>query len=490
MLDWRGFQFFMEGRAMLAEDLLAEYAKKAPIPVMLRGILENVLAPQRLDAIFESQAEQQYTRKLTFAMVVDLMCRVVTRVQPSLRAAYQERIEAFPVGERAVYDKINGVEPQVSAALLRTTARELEVVLRTLGQVAPPAVPGHRLKIVDGNHFSATDRRLRLLRGGGPPLPGQALAVLDPALGLVIDLFPCEDGHAQERSLLPEVLQTVEVNDLWLEDRNFCTTGFLFGIHQKQAAFLVRQHANALHWELVGERRLLGRTDRGQVYEQAVRLSNEQGQQLLVRRITIVLDQPTRDGETELHLLTNLPQEAAEGLLLARLYLLRWLIETAFAELTVPLSCEIKSLGSPPAAIFAFATAVVCYNAIQVLKAAISAAHQPAPAPTVNTAPPATAPTPRSLRDELSLYYIANEVSTLWRGIDLLTPQSLWDEQFGKLTARELADRLRTLAARVNLSAIRKRLPSKRPPKRTSASKPGSHVSTAKVLAGVPPRPK
>jgi hypothetical protein len=488
VMDWKGILFFWEDRAMVSEELLAEYSKKAPVPVMLRGILENVLAPQRLNSIFESQAEKQYTRKLTFAMIVQLMCRVVTRVQPSPRAAYRERAADFPVGQRAVYDKINGVEPRVSAALVRSTARELELVLRTLGQVAPPAVPGYRLKIVDGNHFAATDRRLRLLRGGGPPLPGQALAVLDPALGLVIDLFPCEDGHAQERSLLPEVLKTVEAGDLWVEDRNFCTTGFLFGIHEKNAAFLVRQHARALRWELVGERRYLGRTDRGQVYEQAVRIWNEQGQELQARRITIVLDQPTRDGETELHLLTNLPPEAADGLLLAEVYLRRWLIETAFADLTVPLACEIKSLGSPPAAIFAFATAVVCYNAIQLLKASIAAVHEPSPA----AAPVAPSPSvpARSIRDELSMYHIANEVSTMWRGIDLMTPQRLWDEKFGKLTTHELADHLRMLAAKVNLNAFRKRPPSKRPSKRTSLSKPGSHVSTARILAGIPPRPK
>jgi hypothetical protein len=328
-------------------------------------------------------------------------------------------------------------------------------------------------------------------------LPGQALAVLDPALGLMIDLFPCEDGHAQERSLLPEVLKTVEAGDLWLEDRNFCTTGFLFGIHEKNAAFLVRQHGNALHWKLVGERHLLGRTERGLVYEQVVLLSNERGQQLRARRITIELDQPTRDGETELHLLTNLPEEAADGLLLARLYLLRWRIETAFAELTVPLACEIKSLGSPPAAIFTFATAVVCYNAIQVLKAAIVAVHQPTTVADESPAspppdPPAspTPPAPRSLRDELSMYSIAHEVSSLWRGIDIMTPQSLWDEQFAKLTPSELTDRLRILAGHVNPRALRKRPPSKRTQKRTSPSKPGSHVSAAKVLAGVPPKPK
>jgi len=490
-MDWReAFQFFPEGRAMLAEDLFGEYAKKAPVPLMLRGVLENVLAPQRLNAIFEAQAQQQYTRELTFAMVVDLMCQVVTRVQPSLNAAHIQRQDQLPVGKRAVYDKVNGVEANVSAAFVRVTARELEVVLRTLDQVAPPMVSGYRLKIVDGNHFSATDRRLRLLRGGRPPLPGQALAVLDPALGLVIDLFPCEDGHAQERSLLPKVLMTVARNDLWLEDRNFCTTGFLFGIHQRDAAFLVRQHANALKWELIGERRPLGGTETGQVFEQAVRLRNEQGENLMVRRITVELDRPTRDGETVLHLLTNLPEEVADGRLLAGLYLRRWLIETAFAELTVPLACEIKSLGSPSAAIFAFSTAVVCYNAIQVLKAAIAATHQPSPVPVGDPPPSPAAPGPRPLRDELSLYYIANEVSGHWRSIDLLIPPDLWKDRFGELTPPELAGYLRSMAANVNLGAFRKRPPSKRPPKRMSASKPASHVSTAQVLAGVPPKPK
>ncbi len=68
--------------------------------------------------------------------------------------------------------------------------------------------------------------------------------MLDQALGLATDIFPCEDGHAQERSLLPEVLETVQAGDLWIGDRNFCTTGFIFGIESKQAFFLVRQHQN------------------------------------------------------------------------------------------------------------------------------------------------------------------------------------------------------------------------------------------------------
>jgi hypothetical protein len=34
-----------------------------------------------------------------------------------------------------------------------------------------------------------------------------------------------EDGHAQERSMIAQVLQLVEADQLWIEDRNFCTLG-------------------------------------------------------------------------------------------------------------------------------------------------------------------------------------------------------------------------------------------------------------------------
>src|SRR4029450_9972645 len=42
----------------------------------------------------------------------------------------------------------------------------------------------------------------------GRALPGKALVVYEPALGVVTDVFPCENGHAQERSLFGAVLDT------------------------------------------------------------------------------------------------------------------------------------------------------------------------------------------------------------------------------------------------------------------------------------------
>ena len=53
---------------------------------------------------------------------------------------------------------------------------------------------------------------------------------MDPELGLARQVFLTPDGHAQERSLLDDVLQTVRERDLWMADRNFCTMKFLFAI--------------------------------------------------------------------------------------------------------------------------------------------------------------------------------------------------------------------------------------------------------------------
>jgi hypothetical protein len=93
---------------------------------------------------------------------------------------------------------------------------------------------------------------------------------------LVVDVFPCEDGHAQERSLLGEVLQTVNAKEVWIADRNFCTRGFLSGIAQRQAYFLIREHKN-LPWQALEPLLPVGETETGKVFEQPVQLTDEAG---------------------------------------------------------------------------------------------------------------------------------------------------------------------------------------------------------------------
>ena len=50
-----------------------------------------------------------------------------------------------------VYNKINGIEPNVSAELVRYSAAQLEQVIGQFGVTKPEVVPGYQVKICDGN---------------------------------------------------------------------------------------------------------------------------------------------------------------------------------------------------------------------------------------------------------------------------------------------------------------------------------------------------
>jgi hypothetical protein len=130
------------------------------------------------------------------------------------------------------------------------------------------------VKILDGNCLEASERRLEVLREvQAGALPGKSLVVYEPTSGLISDVFPCEDGHAQERSLLGQVLETVHAGDLWIQDRNFCTCAFLCGIDSRGAGFITRQHAG-LPFEVITTLRPGGRIETGQVAEQRVQVGD------------------------------------------------------------------------------------------------------------------------------------------------------------------------------------------------------------------------
>jgi hypothetical protein len=108
----------------------------------------------------------------------------------------------------------------VSAALLRETAAELGQLIQQMGGSSPPLLAGYETQVLDGNALAATEHRLNVLQAvSAAPLPGKSLVVLDPASRLAVDIFPCEDGHAQERRLFPQVIATVEAGQLWIADR-------------------------------------------------------------------------------------------------------------------------------------------------------------------------------------------------------------------------------------------------------------------------------
>ena len=450
---------------MVLDDIFERFARQSPVTVMARAALEHALSPQAIDALFDRTAERQYTRTLLFSSVVDLMGTVVAKIQPAVNAAYRAKAEALGVSLRAVYDKLERLEPGLSAELVRHTARTLKPVVTAMGGERAAWLPGYQVKILDGNHLAGTEHRLKELRAiGAGALPGHALVVLDPRAMLVTDVFPCEDGHAQERSLLGSVLETIRAGEVWIADRNFCTTGFLFGIDRRGGHFVIRQHAATLHIEWMGERRSRGRSETGAVFEQEMRLDDGDGGTMVVRRITVELDTPTRDGETEVHILTNLPADAADALAIAGLYRRRWTVEAAFGELATCLNGEVNTLGYPKAALFAFCVALVSYNVMSVVKAALRSVHG------------------EEAVEGLSFYYLADEVAGTHRGMMIAIPEDEW-AVFHGLTAAAFGKILLDLAAGVRLSAYRKQVrgPKRPQPKRESGAKI-KHVSTAKLL--------
>jgi hypothetical protein len=451
---------------MLLGKVFERFASGSPLTVMLRGTLEYALRPELLNQLFAETATRQYTHKLLFSTLVDVTALVVCRIHRSHHAAYQADPATVGASLRALYDKLDHTEPAVSAALVHHVGERLIPVVEQLQAGLAPRLPGYRMRILDGNHLAATQHRIKELRPLRPgPLPGQALVVLDPQWLMITDVVPCEDGHAQERALLADILPLVQPKDVWVGDRNFCTTDFLFGIAAREGFFVIRQHAQTLHWQLKGKRRSCGRSETGEVYEQAIELTDERGNILTARRVTVALDTPTRDGDTEIHILTNIPGEDADALAIAAAYRGRWTIEGAFGELAATLSAEIDTLAYPKAALFCFCVGLAAYNVLSVIKGALREAHGE-----------------KKVTEEVSGYYIANEVARTYGGMMIAIPEEEWGV-FAGMTVEEFARALRGLAQGVRLETLKKH---PRGPKRPVTKKPRNnkepHVSTARLL--------
>ncbi len=364
------------------------------------------------------------------------MTEVVFRQQPSVNAAYQARSPDIGVSVTSVYNKLNGLEPAVTAGLVGFASEQARALIEQLGGAKPA------------------------------PLPGKSVAVFDPALEVFTDLFPCEDAYTQERALLSAVVNTVQAGELWLGDRNFCTREFLEQVVERQAAVLIREH-EGLRWTPLEAMREGGPTADGQVAEQRVRLGTaEDAEGLELRRVRLQLDEPTRDGETTVYLLTSLPAPAASAVGVADLYLTRWTVETAFLRLTVERRCEINTLGYPRrAALFGFAVAAVAFNVLAVVKAALRQVHGV-----------------EVIEQSVSSYYLSNEMANLAEALETVLDPEDWSV-FQALSTAVMAAWLLELAGRVNLRKYRKhpRGPKKTPPKRKhDPQRP--HVSVARIL--------
>jgi hypothetical protein len=161
-----------------------------------------------------------------------------------------------------------------------------------------------------------------------------------------------------------------------------------------------------------------------------------------------------------------LSQAKANAKMVAKLYRGRWTIETAFQSLAQDLNSEINTLGYPRAALFGFCVALVSYIILSVIKSALGRVHG------IDV-----------VENQLSGYYLADEISGTYRGMMIAVDEAHW-VVFQHMSPLEFSKLLEQLASKVKMSAFLKhpRGPKKPRPKRKSCKKT-PHVSTAKILA-------
>ena len=157
---------------------------------------------------------------------------------------------------------------------------------------------------------------------------------------------------------------------------------------------------------------------------------------------------------------------AADAIKIADLYRKRWSVETLFQEMTQNLTCEVKTLAYPRAAVFAFCLAAMAWNGMSVIHAALRNVHGE-----------------ETVEENLSGYYLALEISQVYHGMMIAIPPAEW-ELFRSLTTAQLATLLKKLARNVSLKKLQKttRGPKRPQPKRNYSGN-GQHVATAKLLA-------
>jgi IS4 transposase len=432
------------------------FVQGAPCAVMARMVAEWIVDNEWLSDLFQEHAVTQYDRDITIDQLVMVMLDVACGISPSVRAGFLKWQDQIDASLTAFYGKLDRADPELGMALVAQVAERLRPILHRLSPEGNEPLVGYSSVILDGNMLAGTDHRLKpLRRTRAAALPGKSLVFFECATGLVTQTVLWEDAYSQERALLPQLKIPSKAHVI--ADRNFCVLWFLKEIQRSGSFFTIRHHKMFTIPEGTKERRI-GRGETGMVYERCWNETDDEGRTVVWRAIRIDLDEATRDGETEITLITNLPL-GVDARAIANAYRHRWTIEGHFQRMTEHLHCEIPSLGQPRAALFAFAMSLVAGNMLAIVIAALQAAHG------------------RELADNISYYYLVDEVAGNYRGMILALPGPRWSF-VRQLPINEFARLLRSIARHANPKLLRK---TSRGPKKNDAR------PTARISATFPP---
>lgn len=445
----------------MSSNIFDRFAEKAPFAVMTRVLAQDFIGSS-LQQIFDDNRELQYNHVATFQAVAATVADVALNFSDNFNQAYKEHKEELEISRQSFYAKARGVEPAVSEAIVLHSAKRAIEMQEALNFDPWELLPGYRCLSVDGNVLAKSDKRLKVLREvKGAPLPGKVVARFDLQRQVFDRAYVLLDGHSQESTCCDRIVEDLASMDVLIADRHYCIVPFLTKIAEASGFFVIRQHGR-LSGVLLGERKRVGSISTGVVYQQEMKLSAADGA-MTVRRITVELNEPTRDGDQVIHVLTNLPEKVA-ATTVAELYRHRWEEETAFNVLQMTLTCEHSGIGHPQAAAFLFCMSVLAFNLRQTIFAALYATHD------------------EESVQETSHFHVSKNVSDKTEGMLIAITAEEWDDLIPS-TTRGVASLLKKVAGKIDLGKYRKarRGPKKKKPHR-SRNVASSHVSTARLL--------
>ena len=454
---------------MQDEDRMEAGLMVSPLTILVRGVLEWVF-PEGFTELFEEHARGKWTRKLTINGVVWLMLQVVSGVRRSVFAAFQAD-QSLPVSTigatyQALYGKLGRLNPEFASALVRTSAERLSALMNAAGCQAYAGWKGYRVRILDGTDAAGSEHRLEVLRNvKAAGLPARFVVEYDAATGLCTSVVASDDAYSSERTLVQEILDRAQPNDLFVADRFYCTAKIIGNVMLRHAFCVIREHNTQLRVLSEGKLKRRGKTETGTVYEQTIEVEDkETGETLFLRRIVLKLNTPTREGETEIRLVTNLPAKVRAHRV-AELYRKRWTLERHFDFLKNSLHAEIESLGRPRAAIFAMSMSLVTANALAAIKQALRVSHGD------------------DELERLSGYYLADEVAGNYRAVDVLIRQNTW-RRLSALSPRRFWQWTVEVSSKVRTRAFHKhpRGPKNPNKPRRASGKRRHHYATHRLL--------
>ena len=127
---------------------------------------------------------------------------------------------------------------------------------------------------------------------------------------------------------------------------------------------------------------------------------------------------------------------------------------------------EINTLGYPKAALFGFCVALMAYNTLALVKAALRSVHGA-----------------DKISNEVSGYYLAGHVSRTYDGMMIEIPEQEW-AVFNAMSDEAFSQVLIDLAGKVPLYKFKKHKRGVKKPKTKKAKNPSQpHVSTARLIA-------